>query len=119
MKSLLASLLLIIFCSSSGAKTDNYPSHHKTGNDLYDQYKAWKKENGSSLDGWMYMGYVLGATDTLAKMGVLCWGDRRDNHIQIYLLVINYLENNPARRNENATDLIFLALASTFPCEKE
>jgi len=110
MKALIASVLLIISFSSHSAML--------TGNELYEEYKEWKKETPVE---WysvgLYSGFVDGVVDSLNVSGQICLPTGVSSG-QTFDMVGKHLEDNPGDRNRSAVFLVFFVMISSFPCEE-
>ena len=108
MKILLTSLLIFISFSSNAF----------TGNELYGHLKEGKKIDQESYYSGLYQGYVLGVTDGLIEIRLICYSDGVTNK-QIFDIVGKYLKNNLEVRNVPASNLIYRSLKGLYPCKKE
>ncbi len=89
---------LVIFGGEIGIWTD--------GNKLID------KKNSAILE---YQGYIMGISDLLTINKKVCLPVIKGQ--QLFKIVDNYLDKNPARWNETAAKLIEEALIEVYPCK--
>jgi len=113
MKNLIAFILLSCVFSNSvhAVETDS-----NSGNKLYEQYLSYKSNDGS-FDGPFYMGYVSGLAAAITGERLICPPPEVTNK-QLYLVVGNFLEANPARLHTSKAALALEALLKAFPCKK-
>ncbi|GAA0510812.1 hypothetical protein GCM10009414_20630 [Tatumella terrea] len=86
-----------------------------TGNDLlYDIQQGKAGDGGSKL---FILGFVRGVSDMQMLTGAACEPDGVDVN-QLTDVIEEYLEKNPATRNQAAAFLSAVAIHQTFPCKK-
>ena len=100
-------LIALLACASAHAE-------FKDGNYLYSQMQ---KEYASS-DWFNALGYVTGVADTLTGITV-CGPASGVAASQVYDIVKQYLQENPAVRHLSGDRLVGRALERVFPCPKK
>jgi hypothetical protein len=94
-------LILAFFSASAFAQSK------LDGNEMLEKMKE------SQLSDNFYMGYISGIANMMA-----CTPPKTTVG-QIYDVVQNYLEQNPATRHEFRGTLVYRALADAYPCKQE
>ena len=97
------------------ASTPAY-SGFATGNKLMDGISEHDRSIAGFEDG-VFMGYVMSVYDVLETLRSIC-APPTIEAAQVFAISGNYIKQNPARWNENATILISEALMKAFPCKK-
>ena len=117
MRTLTASLLLILACAGSGLAADNYEST-ESGNTLL------AKCVGPPETQLVCAGYTAGiydminyleATNAVAKLHCFPSGVTR---LQIHDVVVRYLQDHPDQRHAGAAALVNDALEDAWPCRR-
>jgi hypothetical protein len=117
MKTLIASLLLVLGCASSGLAADNYESI-ESGNTLL------AKCVGPAETQLVCAGYTAGiydmvnlleTTNAVPKLHCFPSGVTR---LQIHDAVVHYLQDHPDQRHAGAAGLVRDALQDAWPCPR-
>ena len=104
MKKLLAVLLLLALSTVSSA-----------GVFIYGWSLLSFLEEGTENSVSIATGYVLGVSDTLSALNLICVPDNIDNG-QLTVMAKNHLKNNPSIRHKGSADEIGALYIRTFPC---
>src|SRR5690242_16173538 len=117
MKTLMASLLLVLGCMRSGLATDNYEST-ESGNTLL------AKCVGAPATQLVCAGYTTGiydminlleTTNAVPKLHCFPSGVTR---LQIHDVVVHYLQGHAEERHAGAASLVSNALQEAWPCPR-
>jgi len=87
----------------------------KNGNKIFDYGKETAYATPTYGAGF-FMGYVMGVHD--AYEGITFCAPNNVTGEQIGDIVMKYLYNNPAERNDVASTLVSRALTQAYPCKK-
>ena len=104
-----------------------------TGHELYQNCKESIKASGRNippgtdmLSVGLCLGLIEGVKNTIAILQTgmsardtqVCWPESGLTNGQGALIVINYLDRNPARLSKDQTGVVMLALKDAYPCKK-
>ena len=102
MKKLLVALLMLPAMAHAEFWTGNKLYERMTSSDMTDRIQA--------------MGYVMGVYD-VAVHALFCPGNETNITVgQVRDMAMNWLANNPHRRNESAEKLVTEAFKQVWPC---
>jgi len=82
---------------------------------LYEHEKAERRETFNGVGDGLFMGFVIGVTDTLGD--TLCISGKVTGR-QVYAIAAKYLKEHPEQWSQPAYQLVTSALRSAFPCRK-
>ena len=117
MKTLMASLLLVLGCAGSGLAADNYEST-ESGNTLL------AKCVGPPEGQLVCVGYTTGVYDMINLLEATNAVPKRHcfppgvTRLQIHDVVVRYLQDHPDRRHSGAAGLVGDALQEAWPCPR-
>lgn len=116
-RTLILAIALAVPCVSHAEYFDGYKL--KTLIDADDRTDSGNFTIGSDVyDSGVFFGFVVGVHDTFEGINIICTNNQVKAG-QILAVVKKYVKDHPEKLDRPAKTLVFLALATAFPCNKK